>query len=183
MSAIVLASVFVTAGIALVRIGWGGRRRLAWVGWAMVAAATTALALLAGAWGVAVAGTVATAAAFVLLGHAMWTAPAGRNRPAREPTSVTLPRWRVAGVARRVAVFAAVVPLGFAATQLLAFGAEVAGRRAGWAAADTIVLTWMLQPVAWAALASVQMTRPGPAAMVLPALVCGLAGVLLWWPV
>ena len=183
MTGIVIASLVVAAGIALVRIGWDGRRRLAWIGWTMVAAATTALALLAGAWGIAVAGTIATAAAFVLLAQAMWTAPRGRIRPRREPTSIALPRWRLPDVARRVAVFAAVVPLGFAATQLLAFGAEVAGRRAGWAAADTIVLTWMLQPVAWAALASVQMTRSGPAAMVLPAMLCGLTGVLLWWPV
>lgn len=175
-------SVAAALGIGLVRTGWGGRPMLARAGWAVVVLALVALTALAGAWGIAVAATSAMAAALLLLARAGWTAPVGRARPVRAAPSVTLPRMRIAGIGRRLAVFVMVVPVGLAASALLAFGVQALTRRSGWAEADSTVLILFLQPVIWAVLASVQMLKTGPAAMIAPTLACALAGLLLWWP-
>lgn len=169
-------------GMGLVRTGWDGRRVLAWSGWGVMLIALAGLALLTGAWGIAVGTTGAMAVALLLLARAAWTAPTGRSRPARTPPSVTLPRLRIGGIARRVAVFLMVVPVGLAASALLAFGVQAQARRSGWAEADSIVLLLFLQPTLWAVLASVQMLRTGPVAMIAPTVLCAVAGLLLWWP-
>jgi hypothetical protein len=179
----VLAPALATAaGIGLIRHGWGGSRAVAIGGWALVTAATLLLAALAGAWGIAIAATAAMAAAIAVLLVEAWRTPRGRTAPARGVASITLPRPTQRAVGRRLAVFALVVPGGGAATALLAFGAQAAGRRLGWVEADTTALALLAQPIAWTLLASVQMTRVAATAMIAPALACAAAGLLLWWP-
>jgi hypothetical protein len=103
------------------------------------------------------------------------------DRPLKARATVTPPRWRAEGLIRRTIVFLLVVPIGFAATMILALGAEAAARRAGWIEADRYVLALMLQPAAWALLASGQMLSTHPRGMVAPALACALGGAALWW--
>lgn len=169
-------------GVLVVRLGWQGKRAVALGGWALVLAALSALAGRAGAWGIAVGGLAAMAAAMVMLARSVWVAPAGTFRPQRSSARIAPPRWPVARPGRRFAIFLLVVPIGFAAAQLLAFGAQVAARRGGWDDADSLALALLLQPIAWAALASVQMTRAEWGAMIVPALVCGAAGLAMWCP-
>lgn len=171
------------AGVGVLRATWGRRRHgLTALAWAALTAGTIASAAVAGAWGIAVAWLVATGIATLLLAHAAVTAPAGRTGNAREPLTTETWRFQASDLGRRLAVFALVVPVGFAAAQLLAFGAQAAARRAGWAEADTIVLMLLLQPIAWTVLASVQISRRGPLRMIAPALVCAIVGTILWWP-
>lgn len=171
------------AGVGVLRASWGkSRRGLTALAWAALAAGTIAAAAVGGAWGIAVAWLVATGTAALLLAYAAVAAPAGRAASGREPLTTETWRFQASDLGRRLAVFALVVPLGFAAAQLLAFGAQAAARRAGWAEADTIVLMLLLQPIAWTVLAAIQITRHGPLRMIAPALVCAIAGTILWWP-
>ena len=171
------------AGVGLLRVSWGKRRHgLTALAWIALTLGTVASAAVAGAWGIAVAWLVATGIAALLLTYAAATAPAGRAGSARDPLTTETWRFQASDVGRRLAVFTLVVPVGFAAAQLLAFGAQAAARRAGWAEADAIVLTLLLQPIAWTMLAAVQITRRGPIRMIAPALVCATVGTLLWWP-
>jgi hypothetical protein len=103
------------------------------------------------------------------------------DRPLKARATVTPPRWRIEGLVRRASVFLLVVPVGFAATMVLALGVEATARRAGWGEADRTVLTLMLQPAAWAVLACGQMLSAHPRGMVVPALACTLGGAALWW--
>ncbi|MFD1787054.1 hypothetical protein ACFSC3_05660 [Sphingomonas floccifaciens] len=175
------ALLLVVIGIVLVRAGWGGRRGLAWVGWAIIAIATTILMMRDGAWGAAIAATAMMIAALVVLAReGLRTAPT-RSVPPRAPASVTLPQ-RALGVGRRLLVFVLVVPIGAGAAYLFAMGAEGAAARLGWQPADRTALAFFVAPIAWTILASIQMIQPGPARMILPPVVCALAGLLLWWP-
>ncbi len=181
--AAVLAPALATAaGIGLVRLGWGGPRAAVIGGWAIVAGACLMLALLAGAWGLAVGGSAAMACALAILMWEAWRTPRGRAAPVRAASFVALPRpsWRAIG--RRVAIFLLVVPVGGLAATLLAFGAQALARRHGWGAADAVALALALQPVAWTVVTCIQMTRPRMAAMIPPTLVCAVAGLILWWP-
>ncbi|MGK6356229.1 hypothetical protein ACMGDH_13515 [Sphingomonas sp. DT-207] len=171
------------AGVGMLRASWGRRKPvLAASAWAALVLGTIASAAVAGAWGIAVAWLVATLIAGLLLARAVVTAPAGRAAAGREPLTTETWRFQASDLWRRLAVFALVVPVGFAAAQLFAFGAQAAARRAGWAEADTIVVALLGQPIVWTILASIQITRRGPLRMIAPALVCALLGAILWWP-
>lgn len=170
-------------GVGALRLAWGRRRLwLTAAGWALLGGAAALLGAAAGAWGVAVAAVVAMLAAGVPLAHSAVTLAPGRVRAAGNAAAAPGWRFRASDFGRRLAVFALVVPVGFASAQLLAFGAQAAARRAGWGDADTLALMLLLQPIAWTLLAAVQITRAGPARMILPALIAALAGLLLWWP-
>ncbi|MBO9624363.1 MAG: hypothetical protein J7500_16770 [Sphingomonas sp.] len=171
------------AGVGVLRLAWGSRRPwLTAAGWTLLGGATVLLGASGGAWGMAIATVVAMLAAGVPLAHNALVLPGGRARTVAEAANAPGWRFRASDLGRRLAVFALVVPLGFAAAQLLAFGAQAAARRAGWGDADTLTLALLLQPIAWTVLAAVQITRAGPLRMILPALVVALAGLLLWWP-
>jgi hypothetical protein len=171
------------AGVCALRASWGRRKPvLSALALGALVLGTIASAAVAGAWGIAMAWLAATLIAALLLAHAAATAPAGRAAGGREPLTTETWRFRASDLWRRLAVFALVVPVGFAAAQLLAFGAQAAARRAGWAEADTIVIALLGQPIAWTILASIQITRRGPLRMIAPALACALAGTILWWP-
>lgn len=175
----IVGLLLVVSGIALVRVGWSGPRRLAWAGWA---AAIIGLALLThrdGAWGLATGTVAGSAAALLLVLYAGWTSPARPRRAARAPLVATLPR-RGADVARRIAVFALVVPIAFVAAQWLTFGAQAIARRAGMGDADATALTLFLQPILWGAIMTVQMTRANAARMIAPPAVAAALGTVLW---
>ena len=178
-----LGLVLCTAGVALLRASWGQRKpALTALGWSALVLGTAAAAMAEGAWGIAMAWLAATLAGALLLGHAVVTTPAGRAVAGREPLTTDSWRFDASDFGRRLAVFVLVVPVGFAAAQLLAFGAQAAARRAGWAEADTMVLMLLGQPIAWTILASIQITRRGPIAMIVPAVAFALAGAILWSP-
>jgi hypothetical protein len=162
------------------RLGWRRRREWVMLGWALAIAAATLAIVLWDMWGLAVASLVAIGAALVLLAREGMLAPAA-TRPLRPSASVTAPRWRLDGLARRVSVFLLVVPAGFAATLLLALGVDAVARRGGVGEADATVLALMVQPIGWAVLASVQLLVARPRRMMAPALLCaGLGGAMLW---
>lgn len=169
----------IVAGMVLVRLGWAGRRGAAALGWALALAALVLLAAGDGAWGLAVGTTTAIVVGLSLVLHAGWTSPARTVRPPREAPAIHVPH-HARDILRRLAVFALVVPVAFAAAQGLAFGLQAVARGAGWNDTDTTVLALFLQPVLWVAIMTVQMTRADAARMVAAPATAALAGLLLW---
>ncbi|GGB27811.1 hypothetical protein GCM10011380_16780 [Sphingomonas metalli] len=181
-AAIVCMPVAATVALGLIRVGWDGRRSLALAGWALAIAAAVALAMLAGAWGLAIVATTAIVAALAILLRDAWRAPRGRAAPVRSAPSIALPRPTLRSVGRRLAVFLLVVPVAAAAAALLAFGLQATLVRGRAAEADTVALMMVAQPVLWALLATVQITRASAVRMIAPALACAALGLILWWP-
>lgn len=169
----------IVAAMLLVRLGWERRGSVAAAGWALAAVALVWLGWQAGAWGVATGVVVGMGGALAAVLHAGWRSPVKTTRPPRESPAIAIP-YRAGDVARRLAVFALTVPVAFVAAQGLAFAVHEAARAQGMGAADAIVLMLMLQPVLWAGIVAVQMTRAGAAQMVLPPLVAAMAGGALW---
>lgn len=165
--------------LVLVRLGWGGRRWLAAAGWALAAVSLLALALAEGAWGLAMGITVGAMVALMLVLQAGWASPAGRARKHRDTPSTDVPHsWR--GTGRRLAVFALVVPVSFAASLWLAYGLNALMKGGGELDANSVSTMLFVQPVAWTVLMSWQMTRPGPLQMIAQPVVAALIGTLLW---
>jgi hypothetical protein len=168
------------AAILCLRLGWRRNRPLVIFGWTLGVAALAILTDRWGLWGLSVGSLIAMPAALTLLAiDAMRSERA--YRPLRVATTVAPPRWRAEGIVRRTSVFLLVVPGGFLVTTIFALGAEAVTRRAGWVEADRFVLALMLQPIAWAALASAQMLFTHPRGMLIPTLACALGGATLWW--
>ena len=178
---IAAALIVILVAVAPVRLGWGGRRRVAGAGagWALGLAVLLALAARDGAWGLAIGTVTGIAAALAFVLHAGWTSPAKVRRAPREAPAILLPR-RWPDLGRRVLVFVLVVPIAFCAAQWLAFAVQAVARRAGAGDADTMVMTLLLQPILWAVLMAWQMTRAGPARMVAPPAAAALLGTALW---
>ena len=127
---IAAALLLILVAVALVRLGWGGRRGVAGAGWALGIAALLMLAARDGAWGLAIGTVTGIAAALAFVLHAGWTSPAKTRRAPREAPAILLPRrWHDLG--RRVLVFVLVVPIAFCAAQWLAFAVQAVARRAG----------------------------------------------------
>lgn len=175
-AAILLAAI---AGVALLRHGWRGTKAAIVVGWTLVAAALLAGTMRDGAWGMSMAALEGMMAACVILCAAAWKSAPARATRTRDPIHAT---GTDAGgrLARRVAVFALVVPVGALAATVLAFGAQAVVRGAGLGDANALVTMLLIQPVAWSVLASVQMLRPGPRGMIAPAVACAAPGLALW---
>lgn len=169
----------IVAAMLLVRLGWSGRRGVSALGWGLALAALVALVARNGAWGLAVGTTTGIVVALALVLYAGASSPRRTVRAPRVPLSVTIPR-RPGDIARRLAVFVLVVPVAFVAAQGLAFGVQAVARAAGWQEADTTVLALFLQPILWATIMAVQMTRANAARMVAPPATAAIAGVLLW---
>jgi hypothetical protein len=176
---IAAASIGIAGAMLLVRAGWGGRRGAAAAGWSLAAVALLALTWRDGAWGLAIGTVVAMIAALAILLWAVWRSPASAKRAPRVAEAVTVPQ-RLPDLARRGAVFALTVPAAFAAAQWLAFGTQALARRQGAAEADAIVLALFLQPIAWAIIMTVQMTRAGPARMITAPVAAATLGSVLW---
>ncbi|RZM09971.1 MAG: hypothetical protein EOP68_07585 [Sphingomonas sp.] len=176
---IALALVGIAAAMLLVRIGWEGSRGAAPLGWALAIAALVVLAAGNGAWGLAIGTTTGIVAGLALVLHAGWCSPVRTVRPAREAPAIHVPH-HARDILRRIAVFALVVPVAFAAAQGLAFGVQAVARGAGWNDTNTTVLALFLQPVLWTAIMAVQMTRTDAARMVAAPAAAALAGLLLW---
>ncbi|HEX8445100.1 MAG TPA: hypothetical protein VF649_00675 [Sphingomonas sp.] len=176
---IALALIGLAAAMLLIRLGWGGRRVLAAIGWGLGIVGLAMLTITDGAWGLAIGTVTAMAVALILVLREAWTAPARSRRAARTAPSITLPQRR-RDLARRLIVFMLVVPGAFAAAQWLAFGAQAFARRGGAGDADAIVLALFLQPTAWAAIMAIQMTRAAPVRMIAAPLTAAMIGTILW---
>lgn len=169
------------AGVIALRLSWGRKgAALTIAGWSAITAAVILGAADAGAWGVAMAATIASIAALLLLAQAGWTTPAVTGRPPREAPAIALPRQELGAIARRVGVFMLVGPIGMAVSVLPAMGAGELARGAGWADADAVALVIMLHPLVWGLLASWQMLRPTRRAMIPPALLTAVVGGVMW---
>ncbi|VVT15161.1 conserved membrane hypothetical protein [Sphingomonas sp. EC-HK361] len=169
----------VVIGMTVVRHGWAGKRARAVAGWLIVAVGLLGMTWLTGAWGLTIGCLVATTLALSFVLYAGWTAPAKLRRPLRSPPSIELPRrWR--GFGRRLAVFALVVPVAFAAAQWFAFGAQAFARGTGAGATNATALSLFVQPAIWAVVMSVQMTRADPWRMIAAPAAAALLGTLLW---
>lgn len=174
-----LALAIIAAAMILVRIGWDGRRGIAAAGWVLAAIGLCILTARDGAWGFAIGTVAGIAVALIMVLYAGWRSPAKARRAPREAPSIVIPqRWP--DIARRLAVFALVVPVAFAAAQWLAFGVQALARRGGMGDADTIVLTLFLQPILWTIVMAIQMTRADAARMIAPPIVTALLGTILW---
>lgn len=164
--------------VALLRAGWGGDRRLAGAGWAVVAGALVWLGGLAGAWGVATGFVLAMAAALAIVLHAAAISPVGAKRRAGEP-AIAL-SGADAAVGRRLLVFLLVVPASFLATQWFAFALNVAMKGGGPLDANSVAAAFFIQPLVWSVLMAWQMTQERPTRMIKPPLLVAAAGTLLW---
>lgn len=174
-----IALLAVAIGVLLIRLGWGGRRGASVAGWAVAVLALVLLTARDGAWGLAMGTLAGIVAALAALLYSGWHTPAKRLRTAREPLSITLP-VRPADIGRRLAVFVLVVPVAFLAAQWFAYGAQALARRQGAGETDAIVLTLFLQPLLWAGLMAWQMTRTGPAGMIVAPAGAAVLGTLFW---
>lgn len=174
-----LALVAIVAAMLMIRAGWAGRRGAAPLGWLIALAALVGLAAGDGAWGLAVGTTTGMATALVLVVQAGAASPRRTTRPPREAPAINVPH-HARDIVRRVAVFVLVVPVAFVAAQGLAFGAQAVARRLEWGEANATVLALFLQPILWATIMAVQMTRANAARMVAPPAAAALAGLLLW---
>lgn len=165
--------------VLLVRLGWGGRRWVASAGWALATASLLTLALTDGAWGLAMGTTIGAIVAMALVLQAGWVSPRGRARKDRETPSVDVPHsWR--GTGRRLAVFALVVPVSFAASLWLAYGINAVMKGGAPLEANSVATLLLVQPLAWTVLMTWQMLQPGPRRMIAQPLVAAMVGTLLW---
>lgn len=167
------------AAMMVVRFGWDGRRGVALAGWLIAAVAAIGATVADGAWGLAVTILAGSAAALAMLLYAGWTSPARPQRPARVAAAIALPQ-RASEITARVSVFVLVVPVAFVAAQWLAFGVQAAARRAGAVETDAVVITLFLQPIAWAIIIAVQMTRAGPSRMIAAPASAAILGTVFW---
>ncbi|MGJ3627182.1 hypothetical protein AB5I41_10020 [Sphingomonas sp. MMS24-JH45] len=171
----------VAAAMLLVRYGWERRRAISVGGWALAIAALGWLGWQAGAWGAAMGTVAGMVCAIGVVLHAGWRSPR-RRRPGRHARR----RRSRSPIARVVWTCAGwrsshwTVPVAFVAAQGLAFAVQEVARARGTGAADAIVLMLFLQPVLWAGIVAIQMTRAGPVQMILPPMVAALTGGVLW---
>jgi|GEM_PF-4025350 hypothetical protein len=164
----------------LVRLGWSGTRHLASAGWALALIMLFLLVREHGAWGAAMGVTTGMIAALAIVLQAGWISPAREVRAPRE-VSASVSRPPVgADIMRRIAVFVVAVPIAFAAAAWLTFACQALVRGDGPVEANSVVLTWFLQPILWAAIMTWQMTRSGPAEMLWPAGVAAALGTAVW---
>lgn len=171
--------VAVAAGLALVRVGWGGRRWVAVLGWLAAALALGWLAVAAGAWGATMGAVAGMAAALASLLASGGGVPARPRAAERERTAALVAPAPLALV-RRLSVFLLVVPVGGAAALWLCFGLQAAMRGAGMAAADANACMFLLPPLVWCVLLAWQMTRDGPRRMIAAPLLAAAGGSVLW---
>lgn len=176
--ALSLALLLVALSVGLMRVGWGGDRRIAWLGWLGAVGAVAWLGALEGAWGIATGFVAGTAIALAIILHAAALAPAGKRHIAIEQ-SVSLPSG-LQGLGRRLAVFALVVPVGFAATQWFAFALNTWMKGGAPIEANSVATMFMAQPVLWTGLMAWQMTRAGPREMIAAPTLVVAGGLLVW---
>lgn len=164
--------------VLLIRLGWGGRRYLAGAGWAVAALAAGSLTVTGGAWGLATAITAGSVFALIAVLQAGAVSPRRALRKAAAAPAVALPGGPE-GIARRVSVFLAVVPLSFLAAQWLAYAVNTAMKGGAPLDANSVATMLFVQPVVWTLLMAWQMTLRGPRAMLIaPALAAALATAL-----
>lgn len=106
----------------------------------------------AGAWGLAVVSLAATACAFLMLGRAAITAPAGRVSASTRRVDMLPEKGEPLHLWRRIATFLLCVPVAMAISLLLALAARVLANAAGWTEADSNVLALFLMPLFWSLL-------------------------------
>lgn len=163
----------------LVRLGWERSRALALAGWAAAALAIGLFIRGDGAWGLATGFTIAMVFAIAMLLHAAWKSPARTTRPARV-SAIPAPPVTVRDTLRRLAVFALVVPVAFAAAQWFSYALQALVRHGAPLDANALALMLFTQPILWSVLMSWQMTQSNAARMIIPPLVTALLGALLW---
>ena len=176
---VAVALALLVPAVALLRVGWSGDTRLAYAGWAIGATSLFSLAVIEGAWGLAVGLTLAIILALTLVLHAAATAPVrvGRDtRIASAPVTSAAPQ-----IGRRVLVFTLVVPVSFAAAQWMAFGLNAVMKNGGPLEANSVATAFMLQPFVWTVLMAWQMCQANPSAMVWPPAAVALLGTVIWW--
>lgn len=176
---IAIALALLVPAVTLLRVGWSGDTRLAYAGWAIGATSLFSLAMLEGAWGLAVGLTLVMILALALVLHAAATAPVRAGRGTRIATVPSASAARQIG--RRLLVFLLVVPVSFVAAQWLALGLNAVMKNGGPLEANSVATAFMLQPFVWTALMAWQMCQAKPSAMVWPPAAVALLGTVLWW--
>lgn len=168
-------------GPVLLRRGWN--RSLAFVvaGWAAFALAGLLVLRADGAWGLAVGCTIASCVALGLLALAALRSPAARSaRAAREALPQAPARFDGTDLARRIAIFLVVGILDLISALILAWACQRLAFVGGIAEANALIIGLFALPLAWAALASWQMTRSRIRDMLAAALATALTGGLAW---
>ena len=175
---IAIALALLVPAVALLRLGWRGDTRVAYAGWAIGAVSLFSLAILEGAWGLAVGFALAIIIALSLVLYAAATSPVRARRGTRKSAIATAPADPTIG--RRLFVFTLVVPVSFLSAQWLTFGLIAVMKSGGPLEANSVATAFMLQPLVWALLMAWQMCQAKPSAMVWPPAAVALLGTLLW---
>lgn len=165
-------------GVGVLRYAWALPRRSSaanTAGWLLLLASVIFGWSQGGAWGVAVAALVTTAAAFVALTVAGVTSPAGRAAPRkRADRAVRADENRAIG--RRIATFMLVIPGGFVASIAVGVAMRGAGTLLGWGEANANVAAIFSVPLSWAVLVVVLLMQVKRRSQALTLLGCALAG-------
>lgn len=169
------------AGPLLLRRGWqqGGLATI--MGWGFLLFAGAALIVHGGAWAFALGVCSAMVAAMVLLSEAAIRTPA----PARTARERAIPQMEPApfdfrDLARRIAVFLLVVPVGLVASSFLTWSMQRALFHAGWLEANSTSFALFALPFLWLALTSWQIMQSRLGAMLIGALALAVLGGLVW---
>jgi hypothetical protein len=121
-----------------------------------------------------------SAAALLVLAYAAVTSAPPKRTSTREAAIHAIDvRVILAGLPRRITVFFLVVPVGLAASTIVALGARAAAMRAGWAGADSTMIALAGMPLIWSVIASLQMTQSSLAKMAALAIGPAILGALL----
>lgn len=143
------------AAISLLRLAWSRPRRslpLNAAAWGLLALGLLGGAQAAGAWGLSIVSLAATGCAFLLLGHAALTAPAGKAKASARRAHALPDTGEPLYLGRRFATFLLSVPAALIASLLLALAGRGLAGMAGWREADSNVLALFLTPIVWSVL-------------------------------
>jgi len=142
--------------IILLRFAWGRPRRSTWLnalGWGLLALGTMSSASAYGAWGITVAGLMATATALLLLMIAAIRDRAGPKRPSERRANI-LPEDEPLFLGRRALTFLLTIPVAATVALILSVAARALADLANWHPSNGTILALLLFPIIWAVIAS-----------------------------
>lgn len=149
------AGLVAMSAIFLLRYAWAQQKRslmLNSLAWALMALGLVLGGWHAGAWGISVTVLVATGCAFVVLGHAAFTASSRETRLKERQVDATQVDAKPLYIGRRITTFLLSVPAGLIASIIIAVGCRAFASITGWQEADSNVLALFMMPLIWAVL-------------------------------
>ncbi|MET0238748.1 MAG: hypothetical protein ABW184_02520 [Sphingobium sp.] len=152
---VMIGSVMAGGAVLLLRRGWERVDRywpLLALAWGLLVLGILLAAVAEGAWGVAIASSIAMLAGLACLAVAVWRAPPDKARAAERRTPAPPDGGGALHPGRRIVTFLMVVPLALIVSTALALTARALVAISGGAEADANVATLFLTPLLWGIL-------------------------------